>query len=49
MEEYVRVIQDMYFECETSVVTTVGKTDFNPNSFKIFRDSIKIVTRASHK
>jgi len=27
VEEHVRVIQDMYCECETSVVTTVGETD----------------------
>ena len=27
VEEYVRVIQDMYYECETSVVTTVGETE----------------------
>ena len=27
VEEYVRVIQDTYCECETTVVTTVGETD----------------------
>ena len=26
-EEYVRVIQDMYHDCETAVVTTVGETE----------------------
>ena len=26
-EEYVRVVQDMYRDCETVVVTTVGETE----------------------